>query len=34
MPAFSEERLPDAELDALIAYLMEKSAHGWAVRGP
>jgi mono/diheme cytochrome c family protein len=34
MPAFSEERLPDAELDALIAYIMEKSAHGLAVRGP
>lgn len=34
MPAFSEERLPDAELDALVAYLMELSAHGLAVRGP
>jgi mono/diheme cytochrome c family protein len=34
MPAFSHERLPDAELDALIAYLMELSAHGLAVRGP
>jgi mono/diheme cytochrome c family protein len=34
MPAFSHDRLPDAELDALIAYLVELSAHGLAVRGP
>jgi mono/diheme cytochrome c family protein len=32
MPAFDEDRLPDAELDAVIAYLMELDAHGRAAR--